>query len=283
MVAHAEVDSPVRLAPLLVAVVLLVGGLLAVPLGGARAASPAVSGSAPFTGNVSGPTLIATVSNATFHFNASGGSAFLGSTLVGTIKWTARLNAVNTTGCSVTPANGTIANATDLPAKTVVKTGNISEAMTLTIELTASLSGSNASVNLTASFHIVVPYAIHAVLVAGSNAEVLPFLVSVALDGKVIGTVAVPELAPKETYALDYRYATLSLSSGYHTFTLSITEAHGLVSFSNGRTVESATFYVAPAPANNTLWYVVALVAFFGVLFIYATRVAARRRGTTRR
>ncbi len=273
---------------LLAAVLAVVAvGLLAGPIGSALAAAPAAgpaaSGATPFKGNVSGPSLIATASNATFHFNASGGSAFIGSTLVGTIKWTAHLNAVNTTGCSVSPANGTISNASGLPAKTVVKTGNISEAMTLTIELTASSSGANTSVNLTAHFQIVVPYAVHAVLIAGPSAAVLPFAVTVALDGKVVGTVAVPELAPSAKYDLDYRYATLSIASGYHTFTLTIAEAHGLVTFSNGRTVESTTFYVAPAPTNDTLWYVVGVVAFFGVLFIYATRVAARRRGAARR
>ncbi|HYA11124.1 MAG TPA: hypothetical protein VEH10_05600, partial [Thermoplasmata archaeon] len=147
----------------------------------------------------------------------------------------------------------------------------------------SSLLKTNSTTNLSKTFRLVTPYTVRATLVAGPNAAILPFNVTVRLDGTVVGAVPVPKLAPNATFSLVYRYPTVGLSSGYHTFTLSVANEHGLVTFANGTTVQSMTFYVAPAAPNNTIWYVVGVIAFFGVLFIYATRVAARRRGPARR
>jgi hypothetical protein len=164
-----------------------------------------------------------------------------------------------------------------------VQTGAIAESMKLVVRVTSEQGTSNATANLTASFRIVVPYIVRATLVAGPYATVLPFNVTVALDGTVVGTATVPRLAPNETYDLAYRYPSTGLSVGYHTFTLSVANAHGLVTFANGLTVQATTFYVGAPPPSYTLWYVTGVVAFLGVLFIYATRVAARRQGSARR
>jgi hypothetical protein len=283
------VDPPMRAAPLAVVALVLAAALATgVLLPGARAAAtpgattPA-STTPPLTGNVTGPSLVPTDWNATFYLNASGGPADTGGVFNGTIAWSTSASASNLTGVTVLPTNGTITNASKLPIALTVSTGAIAESVTVTVEVTSSLNGTNSTSNLTRSFRIVPPYIVEATLVAGPEATVLPFNVSVALDGTVVGTVQVPELAPNATYALAYRYPTTGLSSGYHTFTLSIATAHGLVSFSNGLTVESISFYVAPATPNYTVWYIAGIVAFFGVLFIYATRVAARRQGSARR
>ncbi len=270
---------------LAVALAVVAGALLIAPaVAPARAASPlASSTTGSVQGNVTGPALVATSTNATFFLNASGGPASVGGSLVGTITWSAKLAGNNLTSTSVTPDNGTISSATSQPVSMVVTVGPHPESLTLNVEVTSTDNGQNATGNFSRAFRTVVPYTVRATLLAGARSNVLPFSVSVGLDGTIVGHVSVPELSAGTTYDLIYRYPSLGLSAGYHTFTLTITNAHGLVSFSNGRTVESTTFYVAPAPTNNTVWYVVGAVAFFGVLFIYATRVAARRRGTARR
>lgn len=231
------------------------------------------------TGNLSGPSLVATSSNGTFYLNASNKSG----TPSLSINWTASLSSVNSTGSSVKPVNGTITASTVLPIKLVVTTGTIAESMTLTVKLSPEASTSNQSMNLSKTFSLVTPYMLRATLVAGPDSGVLPFNVTVALDGTVVGAVTVPKLAANATYDLVYRYPSAGLPSGYHTFTLSLQDEHGLVTFANGATVQSTTFYVAPAAPNNTVWYVAGVVAFFGALFIYATRVGARRRGPARR
>jgi hypothetical protein len=253
-------------------------------LPGTLAASPAAS--SPIGGNLSGPGLVASSDNTTFFLNATGGPAFLAGTQEGPINWTATLTGVNVTGVAVSPSSGSITSSTHQPVTMRVTTNALPQTMTLTVKV-VSTSAANASINATANFtrtfRVVVPYVLRATLVAGPSAIVLPFNVTVALDGNVVGAVAVPRIAANATYALVYRYPTTGLGSGYHTFTLAIGNPHGLVTFGNGATVMATTFYVAPSPANDTIWYVVGFVAFFGVLFIYATRVAARRRGPARR
>jgi len=249
----------------------------------ASAASPAATKTAPVVGNVSGPSLLATGSNGTFYLNASGGPAEVDGSIRGELNWTANVTGTNTTGTSVSPKTGTISSSTSQPVKLVVTLGPNSGPFTLQVEVTSTLASENSSENFSRTFQVVVPYVVRATLVAGPSATVLPFNVTVSLDGSVVGQVAVPKLTPNATFDLEYRYATRGLASGYHTFTLTVEDVHGLVTFSNGRTVLSTTFYVAPAPPDYTLWVVVGIVAFFGVLFIYVTRAAARRRTPGRR
>jgi len=278
------VDAPVRPGSLAIAVALVLAALTSsavVPA--ALAASPAASTVLPIAGNVSGPGIVATSTNVTFYLNASGGPAYVDGKFTGTIRWSASLAGANLTGSSVSTPRGNITNATVVPVKIGVSIGAIVEPLTLVVQVTSASPTTNATTNLTKAFRVVVPYIVHATLVAGPDALVLPFRVAVALDGTPVGVVEVPQLQPNATYQLSYRYPSNGLPSGEHTFSLSILDAHGLVTFSNGLTVESTTFYVAPPPPSYTVWYVVGIVAFFGVLFIYATRVAARRRGTARR
>jgi len=278
------VDPPVRPSSLALLAVLVLAAVLSCGLAPvARADGPAATPAPPVVGNLTGPSLVATSSNGTFYLNASGGPAFVGGKLTGTLTWTASLGGGNLTGSSVTPGNGTITNPTQGPVRLTVSAGRITEPLTLLVTVKSASSAANRTLNLTRAFQIVVPYVVRATLVAGPGAVVLPFTVAVALDGTIVGSVQVPELQPNQTYALAFRYPTSGLSSGYHTFSLSIAAPHGLVTFQNGLTAETTTFYVAPAPANNTVWYIAGIVAFFGVLFIYGTRVAARRRGSARR
>ncbi len=268
----------------LLVVLAAVTGLAAASASPAASASvaPAAALAAP-VGNVSGPALVATDSNGTFYFNASGGPAVQNGSIVGTIAWNATLTGNNITGVVATPDNGTITAATTQPISVLVTTGAIAEHLILTISLNSSLSNVSKTATLTYTFLVVVPIVLAAVLVVGSSAGVLPFNVSVALDGSPVGTVGVPQLAASATYNFSFRYATTGLSSGYHTFTLSVADEHGLVTFGNGVTVLTTTFYVAPPTPNYGVYYILGIVAFIGVLFIYAARVGARRRGGGRR
>jgi len=275
-----------RAAPLVLTLAVVASLLALVPLAppaGAAAGPSAGSGTTPITGNVSGPSLLPTSSNGTFYLNATGGPAVISGQFLGTINWTANLTGANTTGDSVKPSNGTITNSTTLPVKLLVTTGPVLESLTLTVKVTSTVGPSNKTANFSTTFRLVVPYTLRATVSASANVAILPFNVTVALDGKVVGTVAVPKLSPNESYGIVYRYPSGGLPSGNHTFTLSVADEHGLVTFANGQTVQSTTFYVAGAAPNYTVWYVTGIVAFFGVLFIYATRVAARRRGPARR
>ena len=258
-----------------VAVLIALAALLPVA---AFAASPGAAPSAanPIVGNITGPSFIAEGGNGTYRVNASGGPAVIDGTLVGAINFTASLAGPNLAGTSVTPLNGTITSL-DTPATVVVKASNVSQTITLVIHLLSTLGSENASANLTFAIQVKVPYIVNAVVQAGAT-NVLPFVVLVALDGVRVGNVTVPILLAHQAYQIAFRYASAGLSAGTHTFTLSLLNEHGLVTFANGQDSFSTTFYVASPPANYSIWYVSGAVAFLGALFILATRVAARRR-----
>ncbi len=265
-----------------VALVAVVGLLL--PIGPA-APSPAgrlTASSTPVTGNVTGPTVLAWDAHSNYYVNGTGGPAFApNGTQVGNLTWYASLLAANLTGISLSPTSNAIVGGNASLA--ILTVGNISEPLTIAVMLSSVYQTDNVSINFTYTLHVVQPYVVAATLVCGPSAGTDAFQVVVDLDGAAVGSVTVPSLLPNGTYHLSFKYAVLSLASGWHTFTVSLAALHGLVRFSGGATVYSQSFYV-PGPATSyTLWYVAGFVAFFGVLFILLTRVAARRRGAVRR
>jgi hypothetical protein len=284
--SRARRSGPRALALL---VVLLLGSAAAVPLfapalPGARAGplTPAATGTNPLTGNISGPGAVATSGSGTYELRATGGPAVLPDGVqIGNLSWSAKVSAANATNVSVAPSSGTLTVGS--PGKTVLVVSNVTQVVTLEVEYTSSYGGSTSTLNVTDPISVVVPYKVEAKLVAGPSTALLPFQIAVDLDGNPVGTVSVPALAANQSYTLTYSYATTGLSAGWHTFTLSVANEHGLVSFSGGVLEYSQSFYV-PGPAPNyTIWVVAGVAAFFGALFILATRVAARRRGGSRR
>jgi hypothetical protein len=249
----------------------------------ASAAGPLLPlASTPVTGNISGPTVIGIATSHSYFINGSGGPAFAANgTLVGNFTWQGTVTGSNTTGITLTPQNGTIRNAT--PVQTVLKVANVTETITITVELSSAFGSQNVSTNLTYQIQVVQPYVLTLNLVAGSGTTVLPFNLTIYLDGSPVGTLAVPTILAGHTYTATFDYASTGLSAGAHTFTASLVAQHGLVTFSGGATTYATTFYVPGAPPNYTIWYVAGIVAFFGAVFIFLTRVAARRRGTARK
>ncbi len=55
------------------------------------------------------------------------------------------------------------------------------------------------------------------------------------------------------------------------------------MTFPGGAQQYSETFYVNGPPPDYTIWYAAGSVAFVGALFIWSTRVAARRRGRAKK
>jgi len=268
---------------------------LALLLGLAALAAPAAAGRNPasssdlagaatsnFTASMSGPTLLATSADGFYDVNATGGAAYApNGTLVGNITYYASIFASNTTGITFTPTTATISNGSYRGAALTVNA--IAQLVTIDVLVTSVSSTANDSINLTYTIHVVQPYELAATLVDRSTATVLSFVVTIELDGSAVGTVTVPTFTAGSTYDLSYKYVTLGLGSGWHTFTISLANEHGLVTFPNGSTAYSVSFYIPGAPPDYTLWYVAGIVAFLGVVFIFATRVAARRRGAVRR
>jgi hypothetical protein len=280
-VADPEVDAPMtrlpglgRLVPLLLLALLLLGSV-SVPTVRAAATNPV-------TGSVTGPTILATGAQKQYVFNGTGGPAIASNgTQVGNLTFSITLSASNLTGVSLAPTSGKVVNG--IPLDSEFTAGPTAQVVTFLVELSSTYQSQNQSTNFTYSVNVVSPYVVRAEIVNPSSDSVDSFGIQVFLDGSLVGTVTVPTMTPGSTYNLSYQYVTPGLSPGYHTFTISLAQEHGLVTFANGALQYSSTVYVTGPAPDYTLWYVVGIVAFFGVLFILLTRVAARRRGALRR
>jgi hypothetical protein len=246
-------------------------------------ASPArAAATEPVTGSVSGPDIVATGSTTLFHVYGWGGPAVaFNATVVGSLKYYASVSGSNLSGISFTPATANITSNQSLGVDLAV--ASAVETITINVMISSTNDTLNQSTNVSTMVHIVAPYVVSATIVNSSTTAVTAFVVYVTLDGSVIGSVNVSGMPPGKTYQLTFEYATLGLSSGEHTFGISLVQEHGLVTFSNGLTQYTQTVYVSGPSPDYTLWYVLGIVAFFGALFIFASRVAARRRGAVRR
>lgn len=270
---------PIRPVGALVAIGLLV--LLGLMLAGAGPARGA-SGSTPLSGGISGPTEIGVGLKGTYIVNATGGPAEAANgTQVGIYSYTASISAVNTTGAAVLPSRGVLVNQS---VELTVTAPNVTESLTVYVSVTSSLNGSgNVSTNLSLTISVVQPYHLAALLRVTSSSGTSPFNLTVDLDGRPVGQIGVPALTGGTSYPLAFDYVTAGLAAGWHTFSISLAQEHGLVSFAGGQETFSQAFYVqGPAP-NYTLYIVGGIVAFVGVVFIWTARVGARRRGRAKR
>jgi hypothetical protein len=265
-----------RMALPLLALLLLLGAVpAATAMGGGHAI--AATSAKPVTGSVQGAAYLGTGAHSVYVVNGSGGPAEAANgTIVGQYNFTVSFAGANTTGLSASPPSGVLVNGT---LNFTFFTGNVSETVTILVEINSVYHGQNASINVSATVQIVQPYVLTATIVAGSGASTLGFPLVIYLDGNPVGTVAVPSLTAGTSYKVSFDYVTLGLSPGWHTFTASLAQEHGLLTFTGGATSFSQSIYI-PGPAPDyTLWYVAGIVAFFAAVFILLTRLAARRRG----
>jgi hypothetical protein len=267
-----------RSALALAVVTLLLASLAVVVAAPGGAVGEVVAASStPVTGNVTGPTVLGYNTHHYYTINGTGGPAFAANgTEIGNVTFYASVTGSNTTGVSITPSESGIVNRT--AQQSLLSVGNVSEVITIVVEITSTYQGQNESTNLTYTVNVVQPFTLSMTLLSTTSATILAFTLTIFLDGTPVGSVSVPALTGKESYVATFSYPTLGLGSGYHTFTASLASEHGLVTFAGGATSYSETFYI-PGPAPDyTVWYVAGVVAFFGALFIFVTRVAARRR-----
>jgi hypothetical protein len=104
------------------------------------------------------------------------------------------------------------------------------------------------------------------------------FSLAVDLDGTPVGSIPIPTLTNGQNFPVSFSYVGASLSPGWHTFSLSLAQEHGLVTFANGLESLSVSFYIPGPPPDNTLWIVAGALGFGVVVFIWFTQVGARRR-----
>jgi hypothetical protein len=271
-----------KAAALLVVVGLLfLAGAGALGATGLAIAHPSPASSS-VQGNITGPTVLAYKADEFYSINASGGPAYAANgTLVGNLTYYASVVGANVTGVSIVPSKSVFTAPGAQRAQLLVS--NLTEVLTIQVEITSVYQTANQSLNLTYSVNVVQPYELSLTVVSQSSATILAFALTVYLDGSPIGSVSIPTLTARQSYTATFQYATVGLSPGQHTFTVSLTNEHGLVTFAGGATSFSETFYVPGPPPNYTLWYVAGAVAFFGAIFIFLTRVAARRRNPARK
>jgi hypothetical protein len=253
-----------------------------VGFGAATTSAATTAATNPLVGNITGPTVLGVNTHAYYTINGTGGPAYAANgTLIGNVTFYASVTGLNTTGVAVTPSESAITNVSGHP--TLLSVANVSEVITLVVEISSTYHDQNESLNLTYIVNVVNPYTLTVTLISTSASTILAFPLTVFLDGTPVGTIHIPSLTARQSYVATFNYPTLSLAAGTHTFTVSLVNEHGLVTFAGGATSFSTTFYIPGPPPNYTLWYVAGAVAFFGAIFIFVTRVAARRRTPSRK
>jgi hypothetical protein len=278
------VDAPVsgrtalRRAAMLAAVVALLSLTAVVPGIPTARAAPSFG---ILSGSIAGPVNIGTSGNATYVVNATGGPAVASNgTQVGIYSYNASVSGANTTDVIFSPSGGSMPNGT---VNLSLKAGNLTQQLTLYVLVTSQLNGTNDTTNLSYTVNVVTPYRFAATIVAGTGGTVSPFAMTVLLDGTPVGQIAVGTLAAGTRFPVAFSYVDPNLSPGWHTFSVSLAEEHGLVSFAGGAESVSQSFYVTGPPANNTIYYVIGLGAFVGVVFILTARVGGTRRGRAKK
>jgi hypothetical protein len=226
--------------------------------------------------NISGPTLLGTSQAATYPMTAGGGPGYgFNGTLIGTLSFSASVAGQNTTNVLLTPSAGVFVNGSSSLSLTA---SNITETLVISVEVTSHYETTNATENLTYTVSVIQPYTFSATVVNDSSYGSAPFNMTVQLDGATVGQIKVPGMLADASTQVSYSYVSNSLGTGWHTFSVSLAQQHGLVSFANGQNQYSVSFYVSGPAPNDTLWYVSGVFAFVLVAFILLTSVGARRR-----
>ncbi len=259
---------------------------LALPVLGVLGVSPAapVTPSPPVVGGISGPSAVGTGQKATYLVHAHGGPAFApNGTQTGILAYKASVAASNTSGAVISPPSGVLVNQT---VELSFIAPNLTEPLTIYVLVTSSVSGlnsTNTSTNFSLQISVVQPFRVTATLLVAGGESIGGFSITVTLDGAPVGTVSVPTLTAGSNYPISFDYVAQNLAPGWHTFSMNVAPEHGLVTFAGGSVAFTQQFYVpAPAP-DNSLWYLAGASAFVVALFIFTTRVGARRRGKSKK
>lgn len=268
-------------APLIVPLLLVILLLAIAPagFGPARGASAATA-VPPLSGQVTGPTLLGALQKGTFTVTGRGGPAeALNGTTVGTYNYSTTITATNGTTPStgfVAPPDGVLIN---LSASFTVEAPNITGTYILTVEITSIGPGGtgNVSTNVTADFDVLEPYFVQATIHNPNGFAVAGAVVVVDLDGSTVGHQVLPSITADGSFDFSFNYTTTGLSSGWHTFTMTLTGTPGLLTFGNGAMSESSSFYVPPPPVNYTFDITVGLLLTVTAILISLMILGGRR------
>jgi hypothetical protein len=250
---------------------MLVLVVLAVP---GQAATPSYP---KIVGIITGPSVVGQSLQVQYIVNGSGGPAVAANgTTVGNITFSASLTGTkNISSAEIAPPTGVLVNGGVILRFTAP---NITQVVTLTVELNSSYGTKNATANFTDTIRIVAPYVLSGLLVAGPT-TVTGFNMTVTVDGTAVGRVVLPTIVANGSYHFTYDYVPQTLGAGWHTIAVSLAPEHGLVSFQGGVSQMNLQFYVAGPPPDYALDVGVGVAAFAVAVFIWGSVVGARRRG----
>ena len=271
---------PRKLAPgllaALLALVFLLPALALLPAPAARADTSTSS----LTGTITGPSIMGTGLRANFQVTATGGPAVApNGTVMGVLSFKASLVGLNTSTGSITPPQGVLINGT---ISLSVVAPNLTESMTLYVELNSTFAASSTTTNLTYVIQVVTPITLAGTLHVVGPASVKNFALTVNLDGRPVGTILVPTLTSGQTFPIQYSYVAQTLSPGWHTFGVSVAQEHGLLAFSNGAEAITIDFYVPGPSPDYTIWILAGSFALIAAVVIWVRLVGARRRPKAR-
>jgi hypothetical protein len=254
----------------LLALLVLVGLGLPAPVHAATSSYPAI------VETTTGPSVVGKGLQATYVVSGSGGPAEAANgTMVGNITYNATLSGRNVSSASIDPTPGVLINGSVILRFTAP---NLTEVVTITIDLTSTYQGHNASMNFTTKVQIVAPYVLSGLLMAGPT-TVTGFNLTVTVDGTAVGHVAIPTIVANGSYRFTYDYVPQGLGAGYHTIAVSLAQEHGLVTFTGGVEQISLQFYITGPPPDYALDVGIGIAAFAVAVFIWGSVVGARRRG----
>ncbi len=254
--------------------------LTMVPLASGSVVQPAAATYPPLKANVTGTSVAALGAKYTFTISATGGPAQLqNGTFVGNYTFNASIIGANTTGGSVSPSTGSLRNGeTTLNLTAPNNTGSY----TLSVTVTSVYGKNNTTISAGAAFLVVIPYVVSASIDNHNYYTVRGALIQVSLDGTQVAVVTLPSIAANGSYSFQYNYTTAGLSSGSHTFTLTLEGAYGLLTFSNGDASVSSTFYVTAPPVDYTYYYLIGASLVVLAIFISLFVVGGPKRKRTK-
>lgn len=234
------------------------------------------AGADAVTGQIQGASSVGVALQSTYFVTATGGPAIAANgTQVGILSYKSSFSAVNTTGIAFTPTSGVLVNGSVTLEFTAP---NVTESVTLYVLVNSTLANTSTTTNLSDTIQIVQPFRFNANLQVGSSAGVAAFSLTVLLDGAPVGAIKVPSLSAGAAYPISFPYVPAGgLSAGWHTFSVSLAQEHGLVTFPGGLTAYSSSFYVAGPAPDYTIYYLTGITLVLVVIVIYSTLTGRRR------
>lgn len=186
----------------------------------------------------------------------------------GNFTYTATLNALNTTGSSVTPASGT--NPEGVFTLNVTMPTQAPQKVTVSINATSTQgSGARESTFMVKEFTIecVVPIVLKATVFNNGEVDARNVTANFFADGVLLDTQHFNVSAHGST-VLTYNWTFLKISSGKHVISITVDEPSRVVEFSDGNNAISRTIFIGKQsnPTGAVLTVAVIILSVLVVL-----------------